>query len=252
MVLAVTKANLTSIPASLFYRVVDREGTGAIQWDGPSKHTATDLLAVRDGHPDGGSPARDEAIMFLEDLLADGPVHVTEVRAAARQAGIAPRTIDRAKTRLGIIAKKLGRPGESDQRWQWSLPEKPRQAPAPNENAWLLGLVAVRERRLTTQRGVGLVGARGVDPAEPTSSAGCALSPLPGWNPSQARSDLEGKARNSVRSLAVQRAEAGRPPSAPGLRHVARRGRAANSRPPSAAASMRDCAIRHGAGCSVL
>ena len=35
--------------------------------------------------------------------------------------------------------------------------------PAPNENAWLLGLVAVREERLTTQRQVGLVGARGVE-----------------------------------------------------------------------------------------
>jgi hypothetical protein len=36
--------------------------------------------------------------------------------------------------------------------------------PAPNENAWLLGLVAVRQERLTTQRDVGLVGARGIAP----------------------------------------------------------------------------------------
>lgn len=36
--------------------------------------------------------------------------------------------------------------------------------PAPNENAWLLGLVAVREERLTAQRQVGMVGARGVEP----------------------------------------------------------------------------------------
>jgi DNA invertase Pin-like site-specific DNA recombinase len=36
--------------------------------------------------------------------------------------------------------------------------------PSPNENAWLLGLVAIREERLTTQREVGLVGARGVRP----------------------------------------------------------------------------------------
>lgn len=34
--------------------------------------------------------------------------------------------------------------------------------PAPNDNAWLPGLVAIREERLTTQREVGLVGARGV------------------------------------------------------------------------------------------
>jgi hypothetical protein len=40
--------------------------------------------------------------------------------------------------------------------------------PAPNENAWLLGLVARREERLTTQRQVGLVGARGLEPPGPT------------------------------------------------------------------------------------
>ena len=34
--------------------------------------------------------------------------------------------------------------------------------PAPNENAWLLRLVAIREQRLTEQPPVGLVGARGV------------------------------------------------------------------------------------------
>jgi hypothetical protein len=43
--------------------------------------------------------------------------------------------------------------------------------PAPNENAWLLGLVAVREQTLTTQREVGLVGARGLGPPLPGRSA---------------------------------------------------------------------------------
>jgi Resolvase, N terminal domain len=41
--------------------------------------------------------------------------------------------------------------------------------PQPNENAWLLGLVAAREQRLPTQRVMGLVGARGFEP--PTSSS---------------------------------------------------------------------------------
>ena len=40
--------------------------------------------------------------------------------------------------------------------------------PAPNENAWLLGLVPVREQKLTAQREVGLVGARGDEPPRPT------------------------------------------------------------------------------------
>jgi hypothetical protein len=37
--------------------------------------------------------------------------------------------------------------------------------PAPNENAWLLGLVAVHEQQLTAPREVGLVGARGMPPS---------------------------------------------------------------------------------------
>ena len=55
--------------------------------------------------------------------------------------------------------------------------------PAPNENAWLLGLVAVREQRLTVQPQVGLVGARGVEPSCPTLaqwSGSCGnAAPLP-------------------------------------------------------------------------
>ena len=41
--------------------------------------------------------------------------------------------------------------------------------PQPNENAWLLGLVAIRGNRLRTQRVMGLVGARGFEP--PASSS---------------------------------------------------------------------------------
>lgn len=44
--------------------------------------------------------------------------------------------------------------------------------PQPNENAWLLGYAALRDGSLTTQERVGLVGARGVDPTEPTSKPG--------------------------------------------------------------------------------
>ena len=39
--------------------------------------------------------------------------------------------------------------------------------PQPNENAWLLGLVALREERLRTQRVIELVGARGFEPPGP-------------------------------------------------------------------------------------
>jgi len=40
--------------------------------------------------------------------------------------------------------------------------------PQPNENAWLLGYAAMRDGSLTTQERVGMVGARGFEPAVPT------------------------------------------------------------------------------------
>ena len=40
--------------------------------------------------------------------------------------------------------------------------------PAPNENAWLLGQAALREGTLVMSEDVGMVGARGFEPAIPT------------------------------------------------------------------------------------
>jgi hypothetical protein len=39
--------------------------------------------------------------------------------------------------------------------------------PQPNEDSWLLGLVAARDQRLPTQRVMGLVGAKGFEPPGP-------------------------------------------------------------------------------------
>lgn len=42
--------------------------------------------------------------------------------------------------------------------------------PAPNENAWLLGQAALREKSLLSQQHVGMVGARGIAPRVTRSS----------------------------------------------------------------------------------
>ena len=59
----------------------------------------------------------------LTDLLADGPVPAKKVKAAAKAAEVSEITLRRAKDRLGVVAKKTGKPGETDQAWTWSLPE---------------------------------------------------------------------------------------------------------------------------------
>jgi hypothetical protein len=60
--------------------------------------------------------ARDEAKKFLADLLATGPVSSTDVEEAAKANGISRSTLFRAKTDLGIAAKK-GKDG-----WTWQIP----------------------------------------------------------------------------------------------------------------------------------
>lgn len=129
-VLAVVKANLSATVASLAYRVEGATlsthhglvSTSRIEWLGESAHTAADL-ASSDHQQAGGGSAGADAVDFLSAMLADGPCPAKEVRALAADAGIAHRTLDRAKQALGIRGQKEGRPGTRGQRWMWALPK---------------------------------------------------------------------------------------------------------------------------------
>lgn len=104
------------------------EGTGlafdiggippAIQWEpGPVNLRADDALAAEsEGGGDGGALA--EATDFLRAELAHGRKAGTEVKAAAKSAGISTRTLDRARARLGVTAAPDGYRGP----WTWGLP----------------------------------------------------------------------------------------------------------------------------------
>jgi hypothetical protein len=67
--------------------------------------------------------ARDEAKKFLTDLLADGPISVTEIKETATGHGIGWRTVERAKRDLKIIATKDAAPNGG---WEWRLADAPR------------------------------------------------------------------------------------------------------------------------------
>lgn len=56
---------------------------------------------------------------MLAGLLAGGPVPVREVRAAAEEAGIGWRTVERAKAALGVRSVRL------DGGIAWALPAPP-------------------------------------------------------------------------------------------------------------------------------
>jgi hypothetical protein len=116
-ILAVTKHNLAAEPPALAYRVEVLDGIPRIAWEGPTEHTAAGLLADR--LPDEERSALDEAAAFLTDFLVDGDCPANEVKAAARKAGIAERTLERARPRAGVVTRRLGYgPGAA---YVWSL-----------------------------------------------------------------------------------------------------------------------------------
>ena len=155
MVLAVTKANLAPLAPSLAYRIVDHDGAAEIAWEGGSTLTAAQLLAVRAVESDEDRGALGEAEDVLREILAHGPVSAKEGRSQAREAGISDRTLNRAKSALGVLAQKVGRPAESGQRWEWTLPEVRQETPkASNPGEWRssANLGVLRDGPLTPAR----------------------------------------------------------------------------------------------------
>ena len=64
---------------------------------------------------------QEQAINFLLALLADGSIPADEVYEQAQLAGHSKSTIDRAKTKVGVVSFKKGMGGGG---WQWGLPAK--------------------------------------------------------------------------------------------------------------------------------
>lgn len=121
-VLASTKNNLAKSPKSLMFTLEEAEnGAVRVNWLGESEISAQQLLATprEEEHAD----ARSEAVEFLSDVLASGPVAAKQVKEEAEEAGISERTLARAKKLVGVISY---REGESSGRgkgcWLWKLP----------------------------------------------------------------------------------------------------------------------------------
>jgi hypothetical protein len=61
--------------------------------------------------------ALEEAVEFLKEELAGGPVPSKELLKKAKAEGISEKTLRRAKSLLGVESKMQGR-----ERWVWTLP----------------------------------------------------------------------------------------------------------------------------------
>jgi hypothetical protein len=119
------KSNLAAKADSLGFTIAD----GVFKWTGRTTLTAADIL----GAEQGGQSAVQEAEAFLRSVLAEGPVTVASVRTQARGAGIAEKTLRRAREAIGVIHSQVhedGRKGAAA--WTWSLP-KAEQSPTVEE-----------------------------------------------------------------------------------------------------------------------
>jgi hypothetical protein len=122
-VLASTKNNLAMPPASLIFGLEEVEsGSVRVDWLGQSEVSAKDLLATPQDHE--RSDDRGEAVEFLEEVLADGPVPAGQVREEAEDTGISIRTLERVKKKMGVSSYRENATGEKRGKgqWYWKLP----------------------------------------------------------------------------------------------------------------------------------
>ena len=89
-----------------------------IIWDdAPVDVTADQAIVAAAKHAKEGRRSLEDAVEFLRELLADGPVDAKDVAEAARKEGISKRTLDRAKDKLKVRSTKV----DFEEGWEWQL-----------------------------------------------------------------------------------------------------------------------------------
>ena len=116
-ILSVAKSNLAKFPPSLAYEILSNAAeVPFVKWLGATQHTAVSLLNDQSETQEERSAVK-EAQGFLSEYLKDGSRKVPDIFKAARAAGIAEKTLRRAKSAIGVKAEK---PAFSDG-WVWQL-----------------------------------------------------------------------------------------------------------------------------------
>lgn len=117
-VVVTIKNNLAPLAPALAFELRD----GRFSWLGETAVTAEQLLAPTAGD-EGGALAKAED--FLCQVLKEGSLASLSVRKEAEEAGLAWRTVLRAKAKLGVVARRVGQDGKhGGGTWYWELPIK--------------------------------------------------------------------------------------------------------------------------------
>lgn len=125
-VLVHAKCNLAPLESPQRYAIEgrDTEGiqTSAIRWLGDATGISVASILGRDSDEERGQLA--EAKTFLAVELAEGPVATKELFKRASDVGLSEKTLRRAKSALGVEARKEGLTGP----WFWKMPNGPDEA----------------------------------------------------------------------------------------------------------------------------
>lgn len=133
------KNNLAKDSTGLAYSISTSEnGAPVIAWElEPVTITADEALTPADSNEE--KTDTEWAVEVLQNVLSNGPVQVAEINKEAKQAGISPKSLRRAREGLGIKPRKTDFKGG----WVWSLPQHedaPKGEDAPSENEGILGV----------------------------------------------------------------------------------------------------------------
>ncbi|MBB2496834.1 AAA family ATPase [Pseudomonas sp. UL070] len=126
-ILARAKSNISDDQGGISYQIelctIDA-GIEAVRvvWGEHIEGSAREILASVEGFAGEEPSAQKDAEQFLVSLLSAGPVPVEQIKAYAKSAGHAWRTVERAKKKLGAEAYKQGKGS-----WFWRLGIEERQ-----------------------------------------------------------------------------------------------------------------------------
>lgn len=116
--LVMAKNNLAPAEGGIRYSLEAANFSGVdtvkVNWGGRVSGSARELLKAQEDDKEIGQTALDSACEWLGTLLQDGPMLSKQVKDAAEEAGIAWRTLNRAKKILEVTSEKT--PGGE---WAW-------------------------------------------------------------------------------------------------------------------------------------
>jgi hypothetical protein len=132
-ILAQTKANGRQAPSmqvtlvGATYDVMLEDGATLtvedveVRWDGMSDLTSDDLNArecLHGNDTEEAQSALDHAREFLREVL-EAPMRVDDLREAAKQAGVKRRTLERAKDKESVKARRVPLGDVASNKWPW-------------------------------------------------------------------------------------------------------------------------------------